>query len=329
MTGETLLEVENLVVDFRTPDGLVHAVRGVDLTIVNGETVGIVGESGSGKSVTMLAVMGLLGRTATATGSVKLDGEELLGLKQKEMRTHRGSRLGMVFQDPMSSLNPVHKVGVQIAEAKRAHSDVSRAEAKEEAIRLLDVVGIPDAARRADQYPHEFSGGMRQRAMIAMAIVNNPSLLIADEPTTALDVTIQAQVLETLQRVKQEFGTSIALITHDLGVIARMVDRVIVMYAGEAVEMGTVDEIFTQPRHPYTMGLLASLPRIDRRGDKLTPIAGAPPSMLKPPSGCAFHPRCSRAQERCSVEPARLRDIGLGNHRSACLFAEQLAEVTQ
>ncbi len=233
----------------------------------------------------------------------------------------------MVFQDPMSSLNPVYKVGDQIAEAMRVHQDVSKRAAHLEAVELLELVGFPDPGRRADQYPHEYSGGMRQRAMIAMAMVNHPDVLIADEPTTALDVTIQAQVLETLHKVREEFGTSIVLITHDLGVIARMADRVIVMYAGEVAESGIVDDIFVEPRHPYTIGLLRSLPRLDASdGGQLTPIIGTPPSMVHPPTGCAFHPRCFFVHDRCSIDHPVLRDIGLGEHHSACLYAEELAE---
>jgi oligopeptide/dipeptide ABC transporter ATP-binding protein len=323
-----LLSLRGLEVDFKTPDGTVHAVRGIDLDIADGETVGIVGESGAGKSVTMLAVMGLLPKKTQIRGSARFRGEELLGLKPREARKYRGSKLGMVFQDPMSSLNPVHKVGRQIAEAMRVHNDVSKADAFEHAIDLLDLVGVPAARRRADQYPHEFSGGMRQRAMIAMAIVNSPDLLIADEPTTALDVTIQAQVLEVLTKVKQELGTSIAIITHDLGVIARVADRVVVVYAGQVAEVGSADDIFEHPHHPYTIGLLRSLPRIDERGERtLTPIVGAPPSMVHPPSGCAFHPRCFFARERCDTDPTPVRDIGRGAHCSACLWAEELDEV--
>ncbi len=329
MTGANVtLAVQGLRVDFVTPDGTVHAVRGIDLDVTKGETVGIVGESGSGKSVTMLAVMGLLPRQARVSGSVLFHGEELLGRTSKAMRPLRGSRIAMIFQDPMTSLNPVHRVGAQIAEAMRAHQEVTKAHASEAAIELLDLVGIPNPRERAAQYPYEFSGGMRQRAMIAMAMINKPEVLIADEPTTALDVTIQAQVLETLQKVRDEFGTSIVLITHDLGVIARMADRVLVMYAGEVTESAEVDDLFVHPRHPYTIGLLRSLPRVDESGQRrLTPIAGAPPSMIHPPDGCAFNPRCFMAQDRCRVEPVPFRDIGLGTHRSACLFAEEIVEV--
>jgi oligopeptide/dipeptide ABC transporter ATP-binding protein len=322
------LTVRHLTVDFVTPDGVVHAVRDVDLDVGAGETVGIVGESGSGKSVTMLAVLGLLPRQARVTGSVTFRGEELLGCDPRAIRAIRGARIAIVFQDPMTSLNPVHPVGAQIAEAMRAHENVPKRVAAARAVELLEMVGIPDAARRARQYPHEYSGGMLQRATIAMAMINEPDILIADEPTTALDVTIQAQVLETLQRVRDEFGTSIVLITHDLGVIARMAERVLVMYAGEVVETATADDLFEQPRHPYTIGLLASLPRIDAAGSRrMTAIAGAPPSMIHPPGGCAFHPRCFMARERCRTEMPRLQDVGAGDHRSACLFAEEIVEV--
>jgi peptide/nickel transport system ATP-binding protein len=324
-----LLAVEDLTVDFLTPDGTVHAVRGVSFTVAAGETLGIVGESGSGKSVTMLATMGLLPRKTRVGGSVRFRGEELLGRKPKEIRRFRGSKLAMVFQDPMTSLNPVHKVGKQIAEAMLAHQDVSKRAAWAQAVELLDTVGIPAPGRRADQYPHEFSGGMRQRAMIAMAIVNDPDILIADEPTTALDVTIQAQVLETLDKVKRELNTSIVLITHDLGVISRMADRVAVMYAGEVVETGVIDDIFVTPRHPYTIGLLNSLPRLDTSNTTLTPITGSPPSMVHPPSGCPFHPRCFFRRENCSTDKTNLRDIGLGAHTSACHYAEALSEVAR
>jgi oligopeptide/dipeptide ABC transporter ATP-binding protein len=324
-----LLAVEDLTVDFLTPDGTVHAVRGVSFNVAAGETLGIVGESGSGKSVTMLATMGLLPRKTRVAGSVRFRGEELLGRKSKDMRRFRGLKLAMVFQDPMTSLNPVHKVGKQIAEALLVHTDYTKKAAWARAVELLDIVGIPAPGRRADQYPHEFSGGMRQRAMIAMAIVNDPDILIADEPTTALDVTIQAQVLETLDKVKRELNTSIVLITHDLGVISRMADRVAVMYAGEVVETGVIDDIFVTPRHPYTIGLLNSLPRLDASNSTLTPITGSPPSMVHPPSGCPFHPRCFFRRENCSTDKTHLRDVGLGAHLSACLYAEELSEVAR
>jgi len=322
-----LLEMEGVRVSFRTPDGTVQAVRGLDLRIDDNEVLGIVGESGSGKSVSMLAVMGLLAKTAKVEGSIRYRGEEFVGRKDAELRKYRGAKISMIFQDPMTSLNPVLKVGDQIGEAMRVHQDVSKQQALVRAAELLDLVGIPNARQRADQYPHEFSGGMRQRAMIAMAIVNGPDLLIADEPTTALDVTIQAQVLEVLERVRVETGASIVLITHDLGVVARMANRVLVMYAGEPAEEGTSAEVFETPRHPYTLGLLRSLPRLDaREAHRLTPIPGAPPSLLHPPSGCPFHPRCFMAEARCSTDSTVYRAVE-DSHRSACHFAEDLRDV--
>ena len=321
-----VLEVEDLHVTFATPDGPLQAVRGVTFTVDAEEVVGIVGESGSGKSVTMMAVMGLLPRTATVTGSVRFRGQELVGIPDKELRRHRGKHVAMVFQDPLTSLNPVFTVGSQIAEAVRVHQEVSRKAAWEQAVSLLELVGIPNPAQRAKQYPHEFSGGMRQRAMIAMSIANDPDVLIADEPTTALDVTIQAQVLEVLERAQSAARTAIVLITHDLGVVAGMADRVVVMYAGRAVEVGTVDDVFLRPRHPYTLGLLDSLPRLDAEGrEKLTPISGSPPSLLHPPAGCAFHPRCRFVRPMCSEVEPELRFVGGLGQRSACHYAEELA----
>jgi oligopeptide/dipeptide ABC transporter ATP-binding protein len=323
-SASPLLEVDDLHVTFATPDGPVYAVDGVSFTVSPGEVLGIVGESGSGKSVTMLAVMGLLPKTATITGSVKFRGEELVGVRDKQLRQFRGSMLSMVFQDPMTSLNPVFTVGYQIAEAVRTHQDLPKQEAARRAVELLELVGIPNAAERAGQYPHEFSGGMRQRAMIAMAISNDPDVLIADEPTTALDVTIQAQILEALERAQEETYASIVLITHDLGVVAGMADRVMVMYAGRQAALGGVDEVFADPRHPYILGLLNSLPRLDESGEeRLTPIRGTPPSLLHPPSGCAFHPRCPFAREICTEVVPALRLIE-GTQLSACHFAEEL-----
>jgi peptide/nickel transport system ATP-binding protein len=327
--GERVLEIRDLHVTFRTEDGPVYAVRGVDMEVSAGEVLGIVGESGSGKSVTMLAVLGLLPRTATITGSAKFRGEELLGRKPKDLKTFRGARIAMIFQDPLTALNPVLKVGAQISEALRAHNpDLDGKEAMARSIELLDAVGIPRPEVRVSQYPHEFSGGMRQRAMIAMAISNDPDVLIADEPTTALDVTIQAQILEVMEKVQEVTGTAIVFITHDLGVIARIADRVQVMYAGRTAEKGTVDDIFAASCHPYTAGLLSSLPALSGRAQRLQPIVGSPPSMLNPPSGCAFHPRCPRAQlPICSDEQPALRQIGGPDQYSACHFAEeQLAE---
>jgi peptide/nickel transport system ATP-binding protein len=320
-----LLEVEDLTVSFATPDGPVHAVRGVSFTVENEEVIGIVGESGSGKSVTMMAVMGLLPKTATVKGSVRFRGEEILGLPDKQLRRYRGRKLAMIFQDPLTSLNPVFTVGDQIAEAIRVHNDMKRSAAMKRAAELLDLVGIPNATKRARQYPHEFSGGMRQRAMIAMSIANDPDVLIADEPTTALDVTIQAQILEVLERAQEAVRSAIVLITHDLGVVAGVADRVMVMYAGRAVEQGLVDDVFLRPRHPYTLGLLESLPRLDAEGqERLTPIVGSPPSLLHPPTGCPFHPRCRFVREMCSEVIPELRFVGGLGQRSACHYAEEL-----
>ncbi|HEX2701525.1 MAG TPA: ABC transporter ATP-binding protein [Acidimicrobiales bacterium] len=323
--AQPVLVVEDLNVTFATPDGPLHAVRGVSFTVDAEEIVGIVGESGSGKSVTMMAVMGLLPKTATVTGSVRFRGQEILGVAEKELRRHRGNHVAMVFQDPLTSLNPVFTVGNQIAEAIRVHHDVSAKEAASKAVALLELVGIANPAQRAHQYPHEFSGGMRQRAMIAMAISNDPDVLIADEPTTALDVTIQAQILEVLERAQTAARSAIVLITHDLGVVAGMADRVLVMYAGRAVELGAVDDVYLAPRHPYTLGLLESLPRLDAEGkERLTPITGAPPSLLHPPSGCPFHPRCRFVRPMCSEVVPELRFVGGLGQRSACHYAEEL-----
>jgi oligopeptide/dipeptide ABC transporter ATP-binding protein len=321
-----VLEVENLHVTFASPDGPVKAVRGLDFSIGDGESLGIVGESGSGKSVSMLAVMGLLPRNATITGSIRFRGEELLGQPEAEWRKLRGDKMAMIFQDPMTSLNPVLTVGFQIAEAIEVHNpDADRKAAMARAAELLDLVGIPNATTRVRQYPHEFSGGMRQRAMIAMAIANDPDLLVADEPTTALDVTIQAQIMAVLERAQEATGAAIVLITHDLGVVAGTADRVMVMYAGRAAETGTIFDVFGHSRHPYTLGLLASLPRLDDTGrERLVPIPGSPPSMVHPPPGCAFNPRCPYAQALCRVEMPVLRPIEGTGQCSACHFAEDL-----
>jgi oligopeptide/dipeptide ABC transporter ATP-binding protein len=324
--SEPVLVVENLSVTFATPDGPVRAVRGVDFTVDEDEVVGIVGESGSGKSVTVMAVMGLLPRTATVTGSVRFRGKEILGIPEAELRHYRGVKVAMIFQDPLTSLNPVFTVGNQIAEAVRVHHrDAGRKGAWRRAVELLDLVGIPNAERRSHEYPHQFSGGMRQRVMIAMAIANDPDVLIADEPTTALDVTIQAQILEVLERAQEAVHSAIVLITHDLGVVAGMADRAMVMYAGRAVEQGGVEDVFVRPRHPYTLGLLESLPRLDSEGrERLTPIAGSPPSLLHPPSGCPFHPRCRFARQLCTDMVPELRMVGAMGQRSACHYAEDL-----
>jgi len=325
--SEYALEVDNLTVDFHGEDGVVHAVRGVSYALRRGETLGIVGESGSGKSVTSLAVMGLLPKTARISGSVRLRGRELLGASERELREVRGKGIAMIFQDPMTSLNPVYTVGWQIAEALRAHDDsLSRSAAHERAVDLLRLVEIPNPAQRVDQYPHEYSGGMRQRAVIAIGIANDPDVIIADEPTTALDVTIQAQVLETLAKAQDETGAAMVLITHDLGVVAGQADRVLVMYAGKPVELGTVDEIYYEPRMPYTLGLLGSLPRLDESSqDRLTPIPGSPPSLVNLPPGCPFGPRCPMHADRCDeAEPPLLEAGGLG-HLAACWFTDDLA----
>jgi len=303
-----VLEVRDLDVRFTTRRGVAHAVRGVDLDVGPGEVVGVVGESGSGKSAAMLAVMGLLAPNATVTGSVRFEGEELLGLPTARLRAFRGGRIAMIFQDPMTSLNPVLTVGRQIGEAISAHRRIAGKEVERRALELLELVAIPQAKARLRSYPHELSGGMRQRVMIAMAVANDPAVLIADEPTTALDVTIQAQILEVLGSVRDATGLAIVLITHDLGVVAGMADRVHVMYAGRVVERGGVDEVFHRPDHPYTRRLLACVPRLDRR-DGVVPIGGSPPSVTDLPPGCSFRPRCSDAIDRCAVEDPLLRHV--------------------
>jgi len=298
--SESVLRIRDLRVTFNTQMGELKAVRGIDVDVAPGEILGVVGESGSGKSVSFLAAMGLLPSSATITGSVKLDGQELIGSKRKAFRSVRGKSLAMVFQDPLSALNPVHRVGDQIVEMIQSHQDMNTHDAEKRAVELLEIVGIPQPGERARQYPHEFSGGMRQRVVIAMAIANNPKVLVADEPTTALDVTVQAQILEVIQKVQQTFGTAVVLITHDLGVIARVADSVNVMYAGRNVESGSVQSIFDHPSHPYTRGLLSSLPH--EGVERLQPIAGFPPNMLAPPSGCGFAPRCQFAVDACNAE---------------------------
>jgi peptide/nickel transport system ATP-binding protein len=319
-----LLEVEDLSVDFPTDDGVVHAVRSVSYTLAQGEVLGIVGESGSGKSVSSMALMGLLPKTAKVTGSVKFRGEQIVGRKAKALRDFRGSRIAMIFQDPMTSLNPVYTVGWQISEAVRAHQDVSKQQSLDRAIEMLDLVGIPKAKDRANAYPHEFSGGMRQRAMIAMAICNDPDVIIADEPTTALDVTVQAQILETLIRIKDQTSAAIILITHDLGVVAGMADKMMVMYAGTVVEAGSIDEVYYSPRMPYTVGLLGSIPRLDADHHKLRPIHGAPPSLINLPPGCPFSPRCPLVREDCLAEEPRLMPTASVEHLAACFHSDDL-----
>jgi oligopeptide/dipeptide ABC transporter ATP-binding protein len=323
-----LLAVRGLEVTFVTARGRLEAIRGVDLTVRAGETLGVVGESGCGKSVTMLAVMGLLPPHVRVTGSIRFAGMELAGRPQRELAKLRGARIGMIFQDPMTALNPVLTIGAQIAEAIRIHdAAVSAKRAAERAVEMLKLVAIPFPERRALQYPHELSGGMRQRAMIAMAMANEPELLIADEPTTALDVTVQAQIIELLRQLQASHGMGLVLISHDLGIVAGTADRVAIMYAGRIVEHGAVEDIFDRPRHPYTRGLLASLPKIDSRSARLTAIEGAPPSLAARPSGCAFHPRCRHAVESCAKQEPTLRDVG--GVAVACHLAESIAHGTQ
>ena len=324
---EPVLSIRDLAVEFVTDDGVVRAVDGVSYDVHRGETLGIVGESGSGKSVSQLAILGLIPQPPgrIVRGEAFFDGKNTLKMSKKQLRNIRGGDVAMVFQDPMTSLNPVLKVGDQIREAIQAHRDVSNKEARNRVVRLLELVGVPNPDRRYDQYPHEFSGGMRQRAMIAMAIANEPKLLIADEPTTALDVTIQAQILEVLKKAQDETHAATILITHDLGLIAEMADRVCVMYAGKVVELTDVYTLFKAPRHPYTVGLMDSLPRLTVEEESLRPIPGQPPSLINRPPGCPFHPRCSLSQGRvrCREEEPPLRKIGEA-HLTACHFAEEL-----
>jgi peptide/nickel transport system ATP-binding protein len=320
-----LLEVRDLKTYFRTDDGIVKAVDGVNFEIEKGKTLGIVGESGSGKSVTCLTIMGLNPkRSAITSGEALFKGEDLITMPSKRLRDIRGNDIAMIFQDPMTSLNPVHTIGKQLVEAIQLHRDVSRKQAKARALELLKAVGIPRAERRIDDYPHQFSGGMRQRVMIAMALVNDPDLLIADEPTTALDVTTQAQILELMDRLQREFGSAIIMITHDLGVIAEIADEVVVMYAARVAEKGTVYELFTKPHHPYTWGLLGSLPRLDADTERLVQIQGQPPSLLNPPRGCRFNPRCPYVMNICKQEEPQLRPVtDQPQHLQACHLDEQ------
>jgi peptide/nickel transport system ATP-binding protein len=323
-----LLEVRDLTVRFRTRDGVVQAVSELSFSLRRGETLGVVGESGSGKSVSSLAIMGLLNPAFTdITGKVLYEGRDLLELRGEELRKVRGRDISMIFQDPFACLHPMYRVGDQIAEAVRAHSSVSRKQADARAVELLGGVGIPNARVRARDFPHQFSGGMRQRAMIAMALVHNPDVLIADEPTTALDVTVQAQILELIDRVKKEFDIGVILITHDLGVVAETASHVLVMYAGRPMEYGSAAEIFNRAQHPYTWGLLESMPTVQRKLDLLVAIEGSPPSLLDPPPGCPFHPRCKYRFEPCDKERPPLVPIP-GGHLDAChLPAERKREV--
>jgi oligopeptide/dipeptide ABC transporter ATP-binding protein len=326
---EPVLTIRDLAVHFSTDDGIVKAVDGVSYDVYPGETLGIVGESGSGKSVSTMSMLGLIpippGKIVS--GEAVFKGRDLLKMSKKELRRVRGGDMAIIFQDPMTSLNPVLKIGFQLGEAIKAHHpNIKDHAVKDRVIGLLGTVGIPQPERRYQQYPHEFSGGMRQRAMIAMAIANQPSLLIADEPTTALDVTIQAQILEVLKTAQDETHAATILITHDLGLIAEMADRVIVMYAGKVVELGEVHTIFAAPRHPYTVGLMESLPRLTVDEDFLTPIPGQPPSLINRPPGCPFHPRCflSQGRARCREEEPPLKPIGDSQHLTACHFADEL-----
>jgi peptide/nickel transport system ATP-binding protein len=350
---EPTLAVDQLVVDFATSGQPVHAVRGISFSLAPQEVLGIVGESGSGKSVTALAAMGLLPKNARVNGSVTYDGQEMLGLKERELAKIRGVGIAMIFQDPMTALNPVYTVGWQIVEAIRAHQDVSKDQAMARAVALLETVGIPNAAERVGNFPHEFSGGMRQRVVIAIAMANDPAVILADEPTTALDVTVQAHVLSSLRTALEETRASLLLITHDLGVIAGLADRVLVMYAGRPVEIGTVEQIFYEPAMPYTHGLLGSLPRLDSDGrDRLRQIPGSPPSMIGERAGCPFAPRCPLRADICDHEEPELRPVaamaeagpvagapgaagtvaaaansGPAEHLSACHFADQVTRL--
>jgi peptide/nickel transport system ATP-binding protein len=315
-----LLEVKDLRVQFHTDDGIVKAVDGVDFTLDKGETLGIVGESGSGKSVTCLSIMGLA-RGGRVSGEALFQGRDLLKMHSDELREIRGKQIAMIFQDPLSSLHPYYKVGVQIVEAIQAHEKTSKKDAHERAVDLLSLVGIPRPERRVDDFPHQFSGGMRQRAMIAMALALDPAVLIADEPTTALDVTVQAQILDLIERLQEELHTAVIMITHDLGVVADMADNVLVMYGGRPIEVADRRTAYYSPHHPYTWGLLQSLPSVgaEHLHERLRPIKGLPPSLIRPPSGCKFHPRCPYVMDVCTKEDPRLLPAGSnGAHLSAC-----------
>ena len=327
MISESFLTVRNLRVHFPTDDGVVKSVDDLSFAVDRGKTLGIVGESGSGKSVTSLSVMGLHKRgTADISGEILLDGRNLVGADPEDVRKLRGKRMAMIFQDPLSAMHPYYTVGHQIVEAYRVHNPVSKQVARKHAIEMLDRVGIPNPKSRVDDYPHQFSGGMRQRAMIAMALSCDPELLIADEPTTALDVTVQAQILDLIRDLQEEFNSAVVIITHDLGVVAELADDIMVMYAGRAVEYSSADDIFNAPQHPYTWGLLSSMPRLDReRSERLQPIKGTPPSLINVPAGCPFNPRCAYAGtngELSFTERPEFRDIGGGHHIACHLPAE-------
>ncbi len=331
MTNDALLEVRNLRTHFNTDRGLFRAVDGISFDVARGRTVGLVGESGCGKSVTSLSIMGLVPSPPgqVSADALRFEGRDLLQMEAEERRKLRGGKMSMIFQEPMTSLNPVRTIGHQIIEAVRAHTDLSPAAARDRAIEVLDLVRIPSAKSRVDEYPHRLSGGMRQRVMIAMALACDPALLIADEPTTALDVTIQAQILDLLGDLQARLGMAILIITHDLGVIAEIADEVIVMYAGKIVESAPVKQIFADPQHPYTIGLLGSIPRLGEYRERLATIEGTVPSPANQPKGCRFSPRCPFSDARCRDEPPPLRDVGAPGHAVACWKApvEQFAEV--
>jgi oligopeptide/dipeptide ABC transporter ATP-binding protein len=322
-TGTPPLAVEDLHVGFTTDDGVVQAVRGVSFSLARGQALGLVGESGSGKSVTSMAIMGLLPRTAQISGSAKVLDQEMLGLDDAPISKIRGENIAMIFQDPLTSLNPVYTVGYQIIEAIRVHREVTKQQARLRAVELLDLVGIPFPEQRVDSYPHELSGGLRQRVVIAIAMANEPDVIIADEPTTALDVTVQAQIMNLLRELQQDSGMGLILITHDLGVVADVADRIAVMYAGRIVEQAPVDRVYAEPAHPYTKGLLESVPRVDLKGQDLAAIRGLPPSLTHIPAGCAFHPRCPYVQDVCRDERPPLLALGADRH-SACHFSAEV-----
>lgn len=326
-SDDLALEVRNLAVEFSTRSGIIKAVDGISFFIREAETLAILGESGSGKSVSALAVMGLVRKPAgrIVGGEILFRGRDLAGASEAELQEVRGARISMIFQDPLSSLNPVLTVGRQIGEVIRRHRKVSRGEAKSRTIELMKRVKIPDAEQRVDEYPHQFSGGMRQRVMIAIALALDPEIIIADEPTTALDVTVQKQIMGLLKELQETNGMGLVLITHDLGVVADVADRVAVMYAGRVVETGGIREVYAKPAHPYTLGLMGSVPAVNRRASRLTPIKGSPPNLLDTPPGCSFHPRCPYARERCKRDDPELREV-LPNRGSACHYAEEVLD---
>ncbi|WP_062263663.1 ABC transporter ATP-binding protein [Endozoicomonas arenosclerae] len=321
-----LLDVDNLRVRFTTPDGDVTAVNNMTFSLKAGETLGLVGESGSGKSQTAFALMGLLAKNGIIEGSAKFQGQDILGLNEAELNRIRAEQISMIFQDPMTSLNPYMKVGPQLMEVLQLHKGMSKKEAFEESVKMLDAVKMPEARKRMNMYPHEFSGGMRQRVMIAMALLCRPKLLIADEPTTALDVTVQAQIMELLNELKSEFNTAIIMITHDLGVVAGICDKVLVMYAGRTMEYGTTNEVFYDPRHPYSRGLLEAIPRLDTEGEILPTIPGNPPNLLSLPKGCPFQERCPHVMQRCQQEAPPLESFGDGRQKACFWTPDSLKE---